>query len=245
MATRAVPTAHGTAFFLDEHPDIWDRNLIAVDAVDAPFAELSAEAEEVQRELPHRMLVLDGDARGHEADARAAGWAIERRVAMVALHPPDDTEVHHPVREVGGAALADARRRGVATEMWARRNPGAIETVLSVDARLREVVSERGFASFAAGEVASVAYMYCDDAGDLGQVEDVLTVPAHRGHGHARAVVLTAVAASRAAGHQMTFLWADDDDWPKALYAKLGFEVVGRRWRFRRVAGQPRRRPPP
>jgi hypothetical protein len=44
----------------------------------------------------------------------------------------------------------------------------------------------------------------------------------------------------------MTFLWADEDDWPKALYVKLGFEVVGRRWRFRRLAAPPhaRRRPP-
>jgi GNAT superfamily N-acetyltransferase len=243
MATRAVPTPHGTAFFLDPHPNIWDRNLIVVDTLDAPFAALTEGAEEAQRELPHRMFVLDGDARRYEADARAAGWTVERRVAMVALHPPDDAAARHPVREVGGAALAEARRRGVATETWARRDPESIEAVLAVDARLREVVSERGFASFAAGEVASVAYLYSDDAGEIGQVEDVLTVPAHRGHGHARSVVLTALTASRAAGHQMTFLWADADDWPKALYRKLGFEVVGRRWRFRRLA-QASRRPP-
>ena len=45
------------------------------------------------------------------------------------------------------------------------------------------------------------------------------------------------MAASRAAGHQVTFLWADENDWPKTLYAKLGFDVVGRRWRFRRPSG--------
>jgi ribosomal protein S18 acetylase RimI-like enzyme len=236
MATRAVRTAHGTAFFLDPHPNIWDRNLIAVDTPGAPFGALAAEAEDVQRELPHRMLVVDGDADDHEADARAAGWSVERHIAMVARQPPDEATVHHPVREVGGAALADARRRGVAGEAWARRDPESIEAVLAVDARLREVVAERGFASFASGEVASVAYLYCDDAGEIGQVEDVLTVPAHRGRGHARAVVLTALAASREAGHQLTFLWADEDDWPKVLYRKLGFEVVGRRWRFRRLA---------
>jgi GNAT superfamily N-acetyltransferase len=236
MATRAVPTRHGTAFFHDPHPNIWDRNLLVVDAVTEPFAALAQDAEKAQRDLPHRMIVLDGDAARYEAEARAAGWTVERRIAMVASRPPDQPEALHPVREVAGATLADARRRGVASEAWARRDPGAVEAVLDVDARLREVVTERGFASFAASEVAAVAYLYSDDAGDLGQVEDVLTVPSHRGHGHARSVVLTALRASQASGHELTFLWADDDDWPKALYAKLGFDVVGRRWRFRRLA---------
>src|SRR3954471_21208834 len=62
MATRTVPTAHGTAFFFDPHPNIWDRNLLALDSVDASFADLCREADEVQHDLPHRMLVFDGDA---------------------------------------------------------------------------------------------------------------------------------------------------------------------------------------
>src|SRR4051812_308820 len=237
MSTRAVPTAHGTAFFFDPHPNIWDRNLLALDAVDVPFAELAAEADEVQRGLPHRMVTFDGEAGHHADEARAAGWGVERHIAMVAVRPPDHETVGHPVREVGGAALAEARRRGVADEIWARRDPATVDAVLAVDARLREVVTERGFASFDGGRPAGVAYLYSDDDNEVGQVEDVLTIPAHRGHGHGRAVVLTALAASRSAGHRMTFLWADEGDWPKALYVKLGFEVVGRRWRFRRVVG--------
>ena len=244
VATRALPTRSGVAFFHDPTPSIWDRNLLAVDAVGEPFAALAAEADDVLRELPHRMLVLDGDASGQADDARAAGWIVERRIAMVAARDPDEARPPQPARELPGAQLAEARRRGVASEDWARRDPAAVEAVLEVDARVREVVEERGFASFAAGQVASVAYLYCDDAGEIGQIEDVLTVPGHRGNGHARSVVLTALAASRAAGHEMTFLWADEDDWPKALYTKLGFDVVGRRWRFRRLASHSSRRPP-
>jgi GNAT superfamily N-acetyltransferase len=163
---------------------------------------------------------------------------------MVARRAPDDCRPPQPVREVRGGTLADARRRGFAAEDWARRDPAAVEHVLALDARVRVVITERAFASFAAGEVAAVAYLYSDGGdGGVGQVEDVLTVPVHRGHGHARSVVLAALAASRAAGHELTFLWADEDDWPKALYAKLGFDVVGRRWRFRRPV-QKSRRPP-
>jgi GNAT superfamily N-acetyltransferase len=242
VATRAAATRYGTAFFHDPTPSMWDRNLIYVDDVTQPFAALAGDAEETLRDLPHRMIIIDADAEAHVADARAAGWAVERHVAMVARRPPDDPQPRQPVREVPGETLADARRRGFAAEDWARRDPGAVEHVLALAARVREVVTERAFASFAAGEVAGVAYLYSDGDG-IGQVEDVLTVPGHRGHGHARSVVLAAVAASRDAGHDVTFLWADDDDWPKALYAKLGFDVVGRRWRFRRLA-QASRRPP-
>jgi predicted GNAT family acetyltransferase len=234
VATRAVPTRFGTAFFHEPTPTIWDRNLLLVDEVARPFAELAADADEAQRDLPHRMLVLDTGGEAQAGDARAAGWTIERHIAMVALREPDEPRPRQPVREVAGETLADARRRGLGSEEWAARDPGAVENVLEVDARVREVVHERAFASFEAGEVAGVAFLY-SDGGGIGQVEDVITVSAHRGHGHARSVVLAAVAASREAGHQLTFLWADEDDWPKALYAKLGFDVVGRRWRFRRI----------
>ena len=30
----------------------------------------------------------------------------------------------------------------------------------------------------------------------------------------------------------MIFLIADDADWPKELYAKLGFDPIGRFWQF-------------
>jgi GNAT superfamily N-acetyltransferase len=234
VATRSVPTRHGTAFFHDPTPNIWDRNLLLVDDVTQPFAALAADAEDAQRELPHRMVVLDTGGEALAADARDAGWVVERHVAMVALREPDDPHPRRPVREVPGPEVAEARRVGLGSEDWARRDPIAIERVLDVDARLREVVNERAFASLADGQIVSVAYLYSVDGG-VGQVEDVVTLPAHRGHGHARSVVLAARAASREAGHEVTFLWADEDDWPKALYAKLGFDVVGRRWRFRRV----------
>ena len=236
VATRTAPTRYGTAFFHDPTPNMWDRNLVYVDDPAHPFDALAGDAEEAQRDLPHRMIVIDGDAGGHAGAARDAGWAIERHVAMVARREPDDPRPRQPVREVPGGTLADARRRGFAGEDWARRDPGAVESVIALDARVREVISERAFASFAAGEVAGVAYLYSDGDG-VGQVEDVLTIPVHRGHGHARSVVLAAMAASRAAGHQVTFLCADENDWPKTLYAKLGFDVVGRRWRFRRPSG--------
>jgi ribosomal protein S18 acetylase RimI-like enzyme len=119
--------------------------------------------------------------------------------------------------------------------------------VLGADRLLRAARREREFASFAGDAAAGVAKLYSDPAGTIGQVEDVVTLPEHRNRGHARAVVLGAAQASRDAGHELTFLWADEDDWPRKLYVKLGFDVVGRRFRLRKLAGDSTyssRRPP-
>ena len=61
-----------------------------------------------------------------------------------------------------------------------------------------------------------------------GQVEDVATLREARQRGLARAVVSAAIAASREAGHEHTCIAAVADDWPQLLYARLGFEPVGR-----------------
>jgi GNAT superfamily N-acetyltransferase len=55
-----------------------------------------------------------------------------------------------------------------------------------------------------------------------------------RGRGIARALVGRAVREGRDAGAELVFLIADDVDWPKQLYAKLGFDPVGRYWQFTR-----------
>ena len=54
----------------------------------------------------------------------------------------------------------------------------------------------------------------------------------------ASAVVLRAVEeAVTASGHTFVFLIADDEDWPKELYAQLGFEPIGHTWSFLRTPG--------
>ena len=47
-----------------------------------------------------------------------------------------------------------------------------------------------------------------------------------------------AVAASQEAGHRVTFLGADADDWPRLMYEKLGFETCGTMHVLRRTLHQ-------
>jgi ribosomal protein S18 acetylase RimI-like enzyme len=51
------------------------------------------------------------------------------------------------------------------------------------------------------------------------------TFPEERRRGHGRALVLATVAAARATGADLVYLVARADDWPRRLYADLGFRV--------------------
>ena len=64
-------------------------------------------------------------------------------------------------------------------------------------------------------------------SGTVAEIDDVLTLPDHRGRGYASALVLEAVDLANAAGADLVFLEAAADDWPQHLYVRLGFETVG------------------
>jgi ribosomal protein S18 acetylase RimI-like enzyme len=59
------------------------------------------------------------------------------------------------------------------------------------------------------------------------EIDAVGVLPDRRGEGLGRALLEGALA--RVPGDRMLFLCADAEDWPKGLYVKLGFDVVGER----------------
>ncbi|UGS34668.1 GNAT family N-acetyltransferase [Capillimicrobium parvum] len=231
VATRA-PTPHGCAFRFSE-PAFWDLNFVYVERPAAATAELVADADAALAGLAHRMLIVDepADVTRLAADLARAGWTIERHVAMVAGAVPADRTPRQAAREVPAPDIVLPRRAATREDGFDEATLAAIEVA---DLVVGRAMSERAFASTAPdGTIASMAKLYTDGA--IGQIEDVQTRHAYRGRGHAQAVVLAALEASRRAGHDLTFLWADEDDWPRELYRRLGFAVLGRRWRFRRA----------
>ncbi len=60
------------------------------------------------------------------------------------------------------------------------------------------------------------------------QVEDVAVLPEHRRRGLGRLVASAALAAGLALEPELLFIVADEEDWPKELYGRLGFEPAGR-----------------
>jgi GNAT superfamily N-acetyltransferase len=235
-AERIVPFRFGRAVFNDTYPDVWDLNVLRVDTpAGATVHALAAEADRLHGEAGHahrRVTVLD-EALGArlEPGFRRLGWESDCFLFMAYHGPGSRSAPAADVEELDAAELRPLREAIVRAEPWADSDE-VVRQVLEAGAQTARAANARHFAVRVEGEAASGADLYSD--GRTAQVEDVATVAAHRGEGLASAVVLRAVAEALAAGHDFVFLIADDRDWPKDLYRRLGFEPIGRKWLFLR-----------
>jgi ribosomal protein S18 acetylase RimI-like enzyme len=234
-AGEKVPTAHGLALLEPTLPDVWSRNYLLLDDGHGYVTahELAEEVDAVFKPagLRHRKVEVYDDVTGArlEPGFLKLGWSSECDVIMVAKRPPDREADTSAVDEVGVDDLVPAWSEG-----W-RLDPHVFaedvaRQLIDNKRRLPETIDTRFFAARADGEVAAYCELYSD--GRTAQIENVLTLERFRNRGLARAAVSKALSEARAAGHDLVFLIADRDDWPKELYAKLGFDVVGRIWEF-------------
>jgi ribosomal protein S18 acetylase RimI-like enzyme len=199
----------------------------------AGFDDLAAAADELMapRGLGHRRVDdLDpaDDARLRPA-FEAAGWRRDHDTWMVALRPPDRRAPAGLVREVAWADLRRTVETSTAREPYAT-DPEVVRQLVDRMERIRAAATVRHFAVPAPHGAGFAAYchLFLGVAPGCAQVEEVATLEEWRGRGFARAVVLAAVEAARAVGADCAWLYADEEDWPKELYRKLGFDGVGR-----------------
>jgi len=201
----------------------------------------TALAREVERALApagvdHLQVTIEDDAHGERLAPgfAALGWRAQQFVLMAARRPPGrapraDVEVVELDHDVHARAWAAYLR----TEPFGADEATVAELVMAQDRWRAAAPGARALGVLADDEAVAVCIVLGDGA--TGQIEDVATLPAHRGRGLARAVVLHALAASRAAGDELTFIVADAADWPRRLYARLGFEPLGHYRGFTRL----------
>jgi ribosomal protein S18 acetylase RimI-like enzyme len=232
---RREPFEWGTALFRLDMPRVHDQNLLRLESgFDVATAVgLAAEADRLQRPagLSHRKLVVPDERAGERLSAGFAdlSWRRARHVVMAHRGAAPD-EPAHPVRQVESPALRTSRTRAFEHDLG---SGAAAQVAASLDLIASVVRSARGFAVEADGQFASWCMLY-EERG-IGQIDDVVTAGPYRRRGYARAVVSAATRASLDSGNQITFLVADDEDWPKDLYARLGYEPIGRRFEFTRL----------
>ena len=159
-------------------------------------------------------------------------WLAERDVYMALRRPRDRPAEPGLAREVDAATHRIAEAATVREEPYGR-DEEVVRQLVGMRTALGEAVpAVRFFVGRVDGVDAAVTTLYSDGA--TAQVEDVATLRDHRRRGLARATVSAAIDAAVEMGHRLVFIVADDDDWPKELYARLGFDPIGRAWAFTR-----------
>lgn len=215
VCDRFVRWPHGTAVFASDLPQFYDVNVVRCEAVapDLDARALIEATETLQAGLAHRRMEVWDAALGERLRPGFAerGWDVERNVWMLhdgrALPVPDDP--HAEV--VPGPAVRGLRATWVGPEdalldqqdVAAARRPGALRTT-GVRAEC---------------ELVAFARIRLEPA--VAELEELYVAEAHRGRGLGRALTLDAIAA---AGDRELWVEADDEDWPKDLYGRVGFE---------------------
>ncbi len=236
-AERIITARSGRAFFNDTFPRVWWLNYLLADrgiAVDP--GELAAEAELLHTDAghSHRRIAIPDESvgAGVEGFFRRIGWQVELMALMAYRGEGERTADTSSVAEVTREGLVPFREEMARTQPWATDDKVVQEVIAAGEVGAR-AGNSRFFAVDVDGRPVAAAQLNTD--GRVAEVDDVATLPAFQGRGFASAVSLRAVEEALASGHELVFLVADDEDWPKELYARLGFEVIGRTWSFLRT----------
>lgn len=229
-ATQRAELPWGIGLFDPRFARVMDMNCLYLRDPDRSLTatHLIADADRImdERNISHRQIETRVDVGGWlEPQFLDAGWSTFHGVWMALRRAPD----HPPsgdidVGEITWDELRPTVRAAVAESPWASDE----EIIMQLTDRhphVATVTHQRAFGARVAGEIVSSCFLYSDGA--TAQVEIVHTLEAYRGRGLARAAIGAAVDLAQAEGHDFIFLVADADDWPKALYGKLGFDPVG------------------
>jgi GNAT superfamily N-acetyltransferase len=223
-------------------PDVWALNQLRITRP-APPREVLALSEDQQGDLPFRHIRVEPEATALEmvtvlngalngAGLKGPGWKVDREVLMALMAEPTRQVGAEAVVELSEPQMAWLMRRWL-SEDFPNIDPSRLDQVVEYAWREGRLWGERCFGILGdGGAAAAITKLRSRDS--TGWVEDVYTVPEERARGFARALVTYAAGLARAAGYEVTFIIADDNDWPKHLYESIGFRPLGKTWTFHR-----------
>ncbi len=222
-----------TALLCESLPLVWDRNYLRVEDGGASAGELASLADRVLGGvgLSHRRVFTDSAeiAERLAPQFSSLGWEVERLLVMT----------HDGRVEKETLPLVTEVEIEEMLPFWEEENrqhhPNDAELVRQLTEQNKIVASSidcRYFARRLDGRVASGCQLY--SRGGTAQIETVGTLEEYRNRGLASSVVKRALAEAFRTGHELVWILAEEDDWPKALYAKLGFNPAGRFCAFKR-----------
>jgi len=214
-----------------QRPLLWDANYLYVQhrgRADAEALVRAAVRTLGSADGARGGIVIAGASEGAQLDEpfAALGWRAGPLLLMAHRHP------QHLAGAPGGRPVDDTEatpaRRAVILD-GGRGGESVADQILSRAALIARLTEGASYGAEHEGSVASSCVVL--RRGSVAQLDDIGTAPAARGRGLGRAVVSVATqrARERAA---LVFLCADPLDWPRHLYARLGYEPVGYLHRF-------------
>jgi ribosomal protein S18 acetylase RimI-like enzyme len=213
-------------------PLVWGLNHLRL-AGSVTHEQAVGLAEAHLGDLPYRQLTIEDQATAAllEAPLRADGFKPDRELLMVLARPADRRADTSGVVEVPEDAASELMRQWVSDDP--KMTADALDQVIEATRREARARAARNLGILDEdGELVAMTKLFSD--GITAQVEDVYTVPAWRNRGCARRLITHAIAAAGADGHELVFIVADDNGWPKHLYSRLGFDPAGRMGMFHR-----------
>jgi GNAT superfamily N-acetyltransferase len=233
-ADEARPLDAGCVVRTPSLPLVWGLNHLRI-AGPVSYEQAVGLAEQHLGDLPYRQLAVEHEhsARRLEEPLRADGWKPDRELLMALARAADCVPDTADVVEVEEDAAAELMRLWVSDDD--KMTAETLDQVVEATRREARVRAARNLGiRDEAGDLVAMTKLYSD--GVTAQVEDVYTVPAWRNRACARRLITRAIALARDAEHELVFIVADDDGWPKQLYARLGFDPIGRMGMFHRDA---------
>ena len=224
-----------TVLMCESLPLVWDRNYLRVEDGGASASELASLADRVlgSAGLGYRRIFTDSPeiADRLAPQFESLGWKADRLLVMT----HDDRVEEETLPLVAEVEIEEM------VPFWENENrschPGNDDLVQQLTEQNRIVARSidcQYFARRLDGRIVSGCQLY--SRGGTAQIEAIGTLEEYRNRGLASSVIKRAVAEAFHSGHDLVWILAEQDDWPKALYAKLGFNPAGRFCAFRRGA---------
>ncbi len=225
ICDQKEPWAHGTVLRASRHPSYYAFNLVRVEEEpELDAAELAAFTDGALGGLQHRRIDFEQiePAQARRNDFERMGWKATALLWMHhadprAVDPGEGFEVEQAPYEA-----ADALRLA-----WNTEDHEDYAFDESFRAGAREVAEARDVRLLIVREGSEpVAFAQIERSGEQAEITQVYVRPDRRGGGRGTAMTRAAIRAAADVRH----LWivADDEDRPKRLYERLGFEPVCR-----------------
>jgi ribosomal protein S18 acetylase RimI-like enzyme len=248
LGQNVVRTDWGLALTDTRYPDIYDANK-AIVLEEAPTLSLQdmrqvltpmLDAAGIAFEHVEFMCISDPMPAVAEAAAACGRSRPDAVMAFDAEDIPDPAalsavridEVLEPDEAFWHAWIDSRPEFGVAMPA------GVLDQLLAGDRARFEAGIMRIFAGYLGWELAGFCSLVSMEG--AGYLDSVVTLRRHRRRGIASAVVCSALRASRAHGDRATFLLAELDGRPQALYERLGFQTIARANGFTRLRPESR-----